>query len=165
MTTDRLKRMDGIIRNSFGFIAAVLLFLLMTVTCIDVVGRYALGKPLPGAFELSEVILAMIVYASLPLVTLHGEHVSIDLLDRYVPESLVGVQRFGTSLLVACILLLVAYSLLLKTSQIFNAGMRTDTLFIPLGVVALLMTGATIVSALIAIMLSFERASPEARLE
>ncbi len=162
MASQRLKRVDSLVRYSFGVIAAALLFVLMTVTCLDVIGRYVFERPLSGAFELSEIILSMIVYAALPLITLNKEHVTIDLLDRYIPEKAVGALRLLINLMTAAVLSLVTYALFQKTGQIFGSGMRTDTLFIPLGIVSALMTAATTMAAVIAVMLAFERAPSNA---
>ena len=157
MNSTTLKRIDGWLQRTFGVLAAALLFLLMILTCLDVVGRYGLGAPVPGAFELSEVLLALTIYAALPLVTLHNEHVSIDLMDGFVPSSWVSVQQAGIRLFVTALLLLVAYCLFLKSKAIMAAGMRTDTLFIPLGVVSYLMTVAVCLSAVISAACIFER--------
>lgn len=158
MASQWLKRIDVAVRHSFGVIAALLLLLLMAVTCIDVIGRYIFGRPLNGAFELSEIVLSMIVYAALPLITLHKEHVTIDLLDGYIPERAVSAQRMLINVLSAAVLLLVTYALYLKTAQIVSSGMRTDMLFVPLGVVSGLMTAGAGFSAVISVMLAFDRA-------
>ncbi|SVB94388.1 uncharacterized protein METZ01_LOCUS247242, partial [marine metagenome] len=41
-----------------GFLAALVLMLLMIITFIDVLGRYLFSAPLPGAFELTEIMMA-----------------------------------------------------------------------------------------------------------
>ena len=53
------------------------------LTCIDVFGRYAIGRPLQGAFEVSELAMGALIFTSLPLVTMRGQHVTIDLLGMH----------------------------------------------------------------------------------
>ena len=58
MTTDMrqpLDWFDRLITPVLGGIAAVILFALMLLTCVDVVGRYFLNMPIYGGFELTEV--------------------------------------------------------------------------------------------------------------
>lgn len=51
------------------------------ITVIDVIGRYFFSAPLNGAFELTEVLVAALVFAALPLTTERREHVEVDLLQ------------------------------------------------------------------------------------
>ena len=60
---------------------------LVALTVVDVVGRYALSAPAPGATEMTEFGLAALVFAALPAVTWRGGHVAVDLLDRFVPPA------------------------------------------------------------------------------
>ena len=78
---------------TFGVLAAVLLFCLMALTCADVIGRYFLGTPIYGAFEMTEMLLAALIFAGLPLVTLRNDHVTVDLLDPVMPDWLLRIQH------------------------------------------------------------------------
>ncbi|MCL4748080.1 MAG: TRAP transporter small permease [Burkholderiaceae bacterium] len=73
----RLRRLEQVLTLT----AAAPLLCLVGVTVVDVFGRYLLDKPLAGGFEITEMLLAIVVFASLPLVELHDEHITIDLLD------------------------------------------------------------------------------------
>ncbi|MDW8469595.1 MAG: TRAP transporter small permease subunit [Burkholderiales bacterium] len=53
-----------------------MLFAMMALTCVDVVGRYLLTRPVPGALEIIEILVAATVFLALPLVTLREEHVA-----------------------------------------------------------------------------------------
>jgi TRAP-type C4-dicarboxylate transport system permease small subunit len=76
-----------------GAIAAAVLFGLMLITCLDVVGRYFFGRPVYGAFEITEMLLAMLIFAALPLVTIRNEHVTVDVLDPITPEWVFRLQH------------------------------------------------------------------------
>ncbi|MDZ7810788.1 MAG: TRAP transporter small permease subunit [Arhodomonas sp.] len=43
------------------------LVLMLAVTTVDVIGRYFFNAPILGAFEVSEVAMALLIYAGLPL--------------------------------------------------------------------------------------------------
>ena len=42
---------------------------MMMITAVDVAGRYLFNKPLAGGFELTEMLLAALIYCGLPLVS------------------------------------------------------------------------------------------------
>ena len=84
---------------ALGYFAAVVLFCLMMLTCVDVVGRYFFSKPVPGGFEITEMLLAALIFAGLPLVTLRDDHVTVDLLDPVTPDWLLRIQH-----VVACLI-------------------------------------------------------------
>ena len=76
-----MSRFDRAVVPALGTIAAALMFCLMLLTCVDVVGRYFFNKPVTGGFELTEMLLAALIFAGLPLVTLRGDHITVDLFD------------------------------------------------------------------------------------
>lgn len=82
-----------------GWFAGAVLFALMALTCIDVAGRYLFNSPVWGAFELTEMMLAALIFAALPLVSLRNEHVTVDLFDPMTPDWLLRVQH-----VVACVI-------------------------------------------------------------
>jgi TRAP-type C4-dicarboxylate transport system permease small subunit len=68
-----------------GGIAGAALFVMMCVTLVDVLGRKLLDRSLPGAVELTEFLLLLLIFLALPVTTLYGEHVIFDLLDKLMP--------------------------------------------------------------------------------
>jgi TRAP-type C4-dicarboxylate transport system permease small subunit len=74
-------------------VGAVLLFAMMGVVFVDVVGRYALRRPLTGSTELVQVLLALCVACILPSITRRGEHIGIGLFDHAQPGRLERVRR------------------------------------------------------------------------
>lgn len=61
------------------------LALLVALTVADVAGRYLFNAPVAGATELTEFGVALVVFAALPAVTWRGQHVAVDIMDRFVP--------------------------------------------------------------------------------
>ena len=58
-------RIDAVL----GMAASAILFVLMLVTFVDVVSRYLFNWPLRGAFEVTELMLLVLIFAGLPLVS------------------------------------------------------------------------------------------------
>lgn len=69
-------------RIALAGIAAVCLFAMMAITFADVIGRYLLSSPLRGAYELTEYLLALMVFTVLPEVTQRREHVTTGLFEK-----------------------------------------------------------------------------------
>lgn len=64
-----------------GFCAFTLVVLIV-LTVIDVVGRYLLASPVPGAFEYVRALMGILVFAGLPLTTARGEHLRAGLFEH-----------------------------------------------------------------------------------
>ena len=69
----------------FGGLAAVAIFALAGITFVDVWARYVFNAPIPGAYEVSELIMGVMIFSALPVVTWRGRHINIDLLDQVTP--------------------------------------------------------------------------------
>lgn len=117
--------------GAIGAVTAALLVAMVLLTTVDVAGRYFFGRPLPGAFEITELAMGAMVFASLPLVTLRRQHVTVDLLANAVPQRWRGVQSAMLELIVAGCTGVVAWQLARKASHMAAAGETTATLSIP----------------------------------
>lgn len=107
------------IRRSVETGMALFLLGMVALTFADVIGRRIVGKPIYGANDITEHLMALVVFAGLPLVTAAGAHLTIDLLDKFVNRPWMGWWRVLVSLLVTAILGLIAW-LFLKHG--FNAS-------------------------------------------
>lgn len=87
-----LRLMEFLFERVLGYTAAAVMFLMMAVTLVDVVGRNLFSAPLPGGYEITELLLAVIIFLGLPMVTAGANHVDVDLFDPTVPERLKPYQ-------------------------------------------------------------------------
>lgn len=127
----------------------VLLFGTMMVTCVDVVGRYFLNAPLPGGFELTEVMMAALIFLGMPLVTAKDEHIKVDILDFFVSARIRRLQvAFGCAVSGA-VSALLALTMWNKAGQVASYADRTEVLHIPLTPVAYLMFAMMVLVAAI----------------
>ena len=51
---------------ALGIAASAILFCMMTLTFVDVVLRYVFNRPLRGGFEVTELMLLVLIFAGLP---------------------------------------------------------------------------------------------------
>ena len=61
-------------------LAAIILFTLVVLTCVDVIGRYFFSMPVVGAVELVRICMAGIIFFSLPAMFFRNDHVCVDLI-------------------------------------------------------------------------------------
>jgi len=123
-----MSRFDRAVVPALGLLAAALIFCLMLLTCVDVVGRYFFNKPVMGGFELTEMLLAALIFAGLPLVTLRGEHIIVDILDPVTPDWLFRVQHLVATLLGAACTAYLAWRLGLRADELASRGETTSQL-------------------------------------
>ena len=75
----RLLRVTAIVPVA---VACLALFGLMVMTFADVMLRSTINAPLGAAVELTEIFMAVMVFAALPVMSARGQHISVDLLDE-----------------------------------------------------------------------------------
>ncbi len=134
---------------SFGALAALLLLAMTALTTLDVVGRYLFNSPVTGAFELTELMLAALIFAGLPLATERDEHVDVDLLDSFLPPNVLRSNVFFANLISSSVLAVLSVQLWSRAEQLVAEGTVTNSLALPLAPVGYLMAVATAVSALL----------------
>lgn len=139
-------------------IASVLLFAMMVVTFVDVVGRYVFARPLTGAFELTEVLLGLLIFAGLPIVTWRRAHVAVDLVTSRLPGRPRALLARLAAVVTAGVLALIAWRLGVTASDLTAYGDATVFLGIPLGPVAGAMAALAAVAALLAVIRAVGRA-------
>lgn len=113
-------------------IGGVLLLGLMAMTVVDVIGRYVFNAPLRGATELTELLLAAIIFLGLIGVSLRGGHVTVDLLTNRMPGKWQPWRLAATGLFSAAVLVVVAWRIWVYADQIGGYGGSTTNLGIPI---------------------------------
>jgi TRAP-type C4-dicarboxylate transport system permease small subunit len=146
---------DRAVESALGTLTATALFVMMALTCVDVVGRYLLNRPVPGGLEIIEILVAATVFGALPLVTLREEHVTVDLLDAFVPNWMLRVQHVAAYLASAVVCGVLAWQLLIRANRMLGYGDTTAVLKIALYPLTYLMCAAMAVVAVIFVLLAF----------
>ena len=120
--------------------ACLSLAAIMTIMVTDVIGRHLLNAPIPGAAELIELLMALLVFSALPLTTLRREHVQVDLFTGLIPIAARRVTGALANALAAVIVTFICWRLYDKTLEIAGYGDTTAFLRLPLAPVAGAMT-------------------------
>jgi TRAP-type C4-dicarboxylate transport system permease small subunit len=142
-----------------GGVAAFLLFVLMLVTIVDVVGRGVFNAPLPGGFEITELLMATLVFSALPAVTLRENHIVIDLLDFLTPKWLVIPRQVVINIFCAAVLGLWAWRSWAWGERMERYGDVTEFLKIPLAPVAYFIAILSAATGVILLVLAWRYAT------
>jgi TRAP-type C4-dicarboxylate transport system permease small subunit len=116
-----------------GVAASAILFAMMLLTFVDVVARYVFNRPVRGAFEVTELMLLVLIFAGLPLVSYADEHVTMDFIDRLVGRTTRARLERGVHVVTTAIMLLLAWLVWLKADRIWGYRDATDVLRIVYG--------------------------------
>jgi len=127
------------LEQGLSLLVAVNLFAMMLLVFVDVLGRYLLAAPLPGAFELTELAMGTLIFAALPLATIRQQHVTIGLLDGLFRGAARRVRRILLDLVGAAALIGLARVLWAEGRKLAQWGDYTAYLHVPLAPVVLFM--------------------------
>ncbi len=115
-----------------GIAASVILFGMMLLTFADVVGRYLFNRPITGSFEVTELLLLVLIFAGLPLVSHADEHVTMDFIDKLLSRRALGQLERAVNALSAGVMFFLTWLVWLKAGKIAGYGDTTDVLGIAL---------------------------------
>lgn len=127
-----LRVADGV----FAIVGGIVLFGMMAMTAIDVFGRYFFNAPLGFAFELTQLAMAVLVFAALPSVTLRGQHVTVGLFENAFTGRGRAIRDTILALATAICCAYLAWRLSRLAGRFVGYGEITTVLRVPIGYVA-----------------------------
>jgi TRAP-type C4-dicarboxylate transport system permease small subunit len=112
-------------------VAATGLALLMFLVAADVIGRYVLNRPIPGGYELTEYLMAIIVPLSIAFCAERKSHVGVDMVvEKLSPKMRARVE--AVTLLVTLVLCAVlAWQCCVAIPESHASGLKSAVLHIP----------------------------------
>jgi TRAP-type transport system small permease protein len=152
-----IARLDRGMEPLLGVIAGVLLFCMMSITFVDVVLRYIFNAPLKGSFEITELMLVVLIFSALPLVSRREEHVVMDFLDRHLPPRIYLALRALEHIVSAAVMAGLGWLLWQRASKLAAYGDTTAVLRIELAPFVYAIALLVFVTALIHLGLVFSR--------
>jgi TRAP-type C4-dicarboxylate transport system permease small subunit len=142
--------------RGFSVAAGIMVAAMMFITTFDVVGRYFFGRPLFAAFEVTEILMGLIIFAGLPLATAARENITISILVERMSRTM---QDFGARLfevVCAAICFAMGWRMWVYGARLWRTGDQTLELRIPIGLLAQAMA-ALVVLAGIAFLINAAR--------
>jgi len=150
-----LRTPSGIVRtieSTLDALCVVLLILMTCITTIDVVGRYIFHAPLHGAYESNELLLGILVFAAIPRVTWHQQHLTVTVIDGWLSPLIRRLQKKILSLISASGLAILSYFLWLHGKQLADYGDMSHALQLPIAPFAFAIAIFTGIAALAAFL-------------
>lgn len=127
--------------------ACTTLFALMVMTFLDVVMRSVVNQPIEAATELTRMMMALVVFAVLPVMSFRGGHISVDLLDSVLSPRLRRARDALMSGACGILLFWPAQRCVVLAERARDYGDVTEYLLIPTFYLAWFIALATFVTA------------------
>jgi len=151
----RFARIAYRIDAALGFGACIILFCMMALTFVDVFARYVVNRSVPGSFEITELMMAVLIFAGLPLVSRRGEHVTVDLIDHFMGVRARRVHGAVVELVSGVLLLGLGVLLLDKARQTTGYGDTTTVLEIQLAPFVYMMMVFVVLAGVVHVIRAF----------
>lgn len=136
-----------------GSATALILACIMLLTCVDVAGRYVFSEPVPGALEVTEIMMGALIFASLPLVTLRNQQVTIDLFAHLIPGFVRPLLQAVIQVVSGLCMAVIAWRLWVKGGQMIVQGDTTAVLQLKVWPLVYFMSALAAVTAVILLLM------------
>ncbi|MCB1889133.1 MAG: TRAP transporter small permease [Rhodocyclaceae bacterium] len=149
-----MKRIFKGIHQATNLLLVVALSAMVALTFVDVVGRRLFNMPVFGANDITEHLMAVIVFAGLPLLTGQRGHLSIDLLDSWLLRPQWRAWHRAVDGLVAAVLALIAWQYYLAIEEAEMIQEVSQALNIPRAWMYAFMAFTTAIAAVAALFVA-----------
>jgi TRAP-type C4-dicarboxylate transport system permease small subunit len=139
-----------VIEHAMNGIMAILLFAMMTITALDVIGRYVFNAPVPGGFEIVQYLMAVVIFASLPLTTAAERHLTVSVFENRFRGTTRHVYRIVMLSVSLAALVIIAWRMGVQASVLGRSQQVSGFLQLPLAPIAWTMTALAALAATIA---------------
>ncbi len=120
----------------FAATCGILILFMMFVTTVDVGLRYFFNAPLKGAFEMTEITMALVIFAGLSLAALRREHITVNLLESRLSPTVTRWQRVIADLICAVTVAILGWRIWARGESLLASGETTLVLGVQRGYVA-----------------------------
>ena len=146
------ERLAETVSRFVSNLAAITLFLLVLLTCVDVIGRYFLSMPVVGAVELVRICMAGIIFFSLPAMFFRDDHVIVDLVPIFRKGVFAWLVNLGLLALSAYVAMMLGDRIMDYAIRAYEDGDTTEYLAIPRYIVVSFITLSIYAAALMALV-------------
>jgi TRAP-type C4-dicarboxylate transport system permease small subunit len=140
--------------------AGAAMFLMMTMTLVDVIGRKFFSRPLTGSVELTELLMVVALFFAMPLLSAHNQHIVFDVLDARLSPAWRRLQHVAAHLLAAGLFGAAGWIVAVRALRTMEFGDVTAQLRIPTGPFQMAIAALLVVSAVVHLGLA-ARAVPQ----
>lgn len=132
-----------------GIAASAILGCMTLLTFVDVVARYLFNRPIRGGFEVTELLLLVLIFAGLPLVSHADEHVTMDFIDHLLTPRLKDLWVRAMHAVCAALMFFLTWQAWIKADKIAGYADTTDVLRISVSPFVYFMAAMIALTALV----------------
>ena len=126
-----MKPLQQGIQQAVSLLLVVMLSAIVALTFTDVIGRRLFNTPVFGANDITEHLMAVIIFSGLPLLTARRGHLSIDLLDHWLLQPKWRAWHKAVDVLIAAVLGLTAWQYYVSIQEAIDFDEVSPALSIP----------------------------------
>lgn len=152
-----MKQLVQAVQKAVNAVLVAALSVMVALTFVDVIGRRLFGKPVFGANDITEHLMALIVFAGLPLLTGARGHLSIDLFDKWLLEPGLRWWHKLVDILIAAVLALIAWEFFAAVGEAQATKEVSQALNIPRAWMYAFMSAACVIAAVAALFVGAPR--------
>jgi TRAP-type transport system small permease protein len=146
-----MQALMQLLQRAIGGLLVLMLSAMVALTFTDVLGRRLFNSPVFGANDLTEHMMAIIIFAGLPVLTAQRGHLSVDLFDHWLLRSRFRLWHKAVDVLIASVLALVAFEYYVAIGEAKWANEVSPALTIPRHWMYTFITATTAVAAVAAL--------------
>jgi TRAP-type C4-dicarboxylate transport system permease small subunit len=124
----KVFRPAGRVLHSLG---VGVLALMMFLTAADVILRYVFNRPIVGAFDLTEYMMAILISFGLAYCAMMKGHVTVDLVVSRLPQRAQAIMDCVTGLLSLGLFSLISWQCFVNVKLLYASGVTSTVLLIP----------------------------------
>lgn len=122
--------------KSLEILTSVFLVIMMVLTFVDVIGRYAFNQPIFGANEMISSLLALVIFSGLGIANARDDHIVVELLDHRVRRLSPKIYEIVIQSFSVMVMSLIAFVLFELALESYHQKALTFVLEIPLAYIA-----------------------------
>jgi TRAP-type C4-dicarboxylate transport system permease small subunit len=126
-----LTRIAKITTSIMIAIGASALAMMMFLTAMDVGLRYAFNRPLAGAFELVEYLMAIVIPFSIVFCAYRNQHVAVELILGKLSDKIQLYVNIATTFASIVFIIAIAWQSFLYIKETYSYGTTSAVLLIP----------------------------------
>lgn len=135
--------------RALSTLAGTMIFIMMVVTTVDVIGRDVFNLPLFGAFEMTEILMGLVIFAGMPITTAAREHITVNFLESVVSRRVRCVQAALGDVLCGAVAAVMAWRIYIRGLGLIEAHETTMMLGVSRGYIAIAMAVLLAAAALV----------------
>jgi len=117
----------GILAGIAASVLTAMMFLIMT----DVVLRYVFNRPIMGAYEIIEYMMAVLISFAVAYCAYKRSHVSVDIVFDRLPSKPQSILEGLGSLIILILFIFIAWQNILYIKETYDQKLTSAILYIP----------------------------------